>query len=124
MPIRTAAAMHGATGWMMAVDFEDNQPRSHQPETILTRGRYVAALNRVDCDGCAAAVESAVQQIHGVGMAGVTSTNSMLVFEIMDGARVHLSDIQETLSSVSEALKAVIVLSGLRGPMPVMFSAA
>ena len=124
MPIRTAAAMHGATGWIMAMEFENEQPRGHEPDAVLTHGRYVAALNRVDCEGCAAAVESAVQRVHGVEMAGVAPKTSTLIFEVAPGANVHLADIEGTLMAVSEAVKSVISVSGLRGPLPVMFSAA
>lgn len=124
MPIRTAAAIHGALGWILAAQVDNDLPRSPVSETILTGGRYVAALNRVDCEGCAAAVESAVQRVRGIGMAGVTPQSSTLVFEIADGARVHLSDIQETLAAVSEGLNTVIALAGLRGPLPPLFSAA
>ena len=121
--IRTAAAMPVASGWMMAAELDNDY--QHQPssgEVLLPRGRYVAALNRIDCEGCAAAVESAIRKIHGIETTGVSPAGSKLVFEIA-GSGVTLSDIRDVLAAVSEALGTVIELSGLRGPFPVVFSA-
>lgn len=124
-PINTAVAMPVASGWMMAVDFnhEDNQS-SNDTDSPLLPGRYVAALNRIDCEGCAASVESAVQQIHGIGMAGVAPRSSTLVFEVASRATVTLADIRDVLAAVSDALKTVILLSGLSGPLPLVYSAS
>lgn len=123
MWIRTAAAMQGAIGWIVAAELDDAQ-RTQDADAVLTGGRYVAAIHRIDCEGCAAAIESAVQRIHGVRMAGVAPQSSTLVFEVASGARVDLADIRQTLAGVSEALNTVIALSGLRGPLPALFSAA
>lgn len=120
--IRTAAAMPAATGWMMAAELDnDYQHQAQRNEVLLSRGRYVATLNRIDCEGCAAAVESAVRKIRGVDMAGASPLASRLVFEI-GRSGVTVSDIRDVLASVSEALGTVIQLSGLRGPLPVVFS--
>ena len=118
--LKKVAAMPGTSGWMLA-----GEPGSSQgsempgPEMILSSGCYVATLNRVDCEGCAAAVEAAVQTVPGVKMTGVVPVASVLVFEVTDGSTVPLSDIRQTLRTVSEGIGRVIQLNGVRGPMPV-----
>jgi len=123
-PISTAVAMPVASGWMMAVDFNrDRLNESNESDSPLLHGRYMAALNRIDCEGCAASVESAVQQIRGVVMAGVSPVHSVLVFEVASNATVTVADIRDVLAKVSEGLRTVIILAGLSGPMPVVHSA-
>ncbi len=123
-PIHTVA-MPVASGRMMASDFdEDTRQESRESDVPLLRGRYVGALNHLDCEGCAASVESAIQQIRGIDMAGVSLPTSALVFEIGLHATVTLADLRDVLASVSEALRTVILLSGLSGPMPIVFSAS
>lgn len=121
--INSAVAMPVACGWMMANDFNrDHQPESNESDSPLSRGRYVAVLNRVDCEGCAASVESAVQQIHGVEMAGVSVQSSTLVFELGIHATVTLADLRDVLAAVSEGMRTVIMLSELSSPMPLVYS--
>jgi copper chaperone CopZ len=125
--IRTATAMPTANGWIMAAELDNDyqhQSQSATADSLLSTGRYVAVLNHIDCEGCAAAVESAVQKIRGIDMAGVSPKTSTLVFEVVSGATVTLGDVDEMLASVSEALRTVIVVSGLRGPFPLVYSAS
>ena len=123
--IRSATALPGSIGWILALDFASDSPQwAPDADTPLDQGRYVAVLDRVDCEGCAAAVESAIQNIRGVALAGVQQNSSTLTFEVEGPASVHKADIEEELVAVGKALKRIISVASLRGPYPLLFSAA
>lgn len=123
--IYRGATLPGSFGWILALDFDNETPKLRaDADQPLAAGRYVAVLNTVDCEGCAAAVEDALQAIRGVSLAGVSPQSSTLVFEVIGASSVYMSDILEELSAVSKAMRKMVSIASFRGPYSVMCSAA
>lgn len=124
-PIRSAATLPANAGWILALELDDETKEwAADADVPLKKGQYIARLSQVDCEGCAATVEGALQKIHGVSLAGCVPQSSTLVFEVSQDSVIHKSDIEEELAAASQALKKRIALSNLRGPLPALFSAA